>query len=308
MVSRMDVKTKPLFYRTALIICYLFCFLQVSPALSATEKQNVLHPQGLLWKIQKAGHADSYLFGTIHIGDNRVIELLDIVQKPLKASDVFAMEVVLDENAQAVIAQAGLFENGELLQDYVDDLQLDRINRIMYQYYGVTPASVNKMKPWVVMATISSPPPESNKTVLDIQLQSLAEEAQRSVIGLETIEEQVDVLSGMVLSEQLWLLNKAVNDFEETTNLWESMIVKYLRGDLQALMQEQDAMMDDSTTIDDRFIERLLDQRNVKMAQRLVVIMQNKTVFAAIGALHLPGEKGVLHLLEKAGYQVSPIF
>ena len=303
-----DVKTKPLFYRTALIICYLFCLLYAQTAFSDPEKASVLHPQGLLWKIQKEGQADSYLFGTIHIGDSRVIDLLDSVQKPLKSSDVFAMEVVLNETAQQAVSKASLFSAGELLQDYVDVLQLDRINQIMHQYYGVSPVIVNKMKPWVVMVTISSPPPESNKTVLDIQLQNMAIELKRPVVGLETIEEQIEVLSGMNLSEQLWMLNKAVNDFEQTTGLWEKMIENYLHGDLQALMQEQDELMDDSTTIDDRFMEKLVDQRNIKMASRLIAIMKNKTVFAAIGALHLPGEKGVLHLLEKAGYQVSPVY
>lgn len=304
----MDVKTKPLFYRTAQIICYLFCFLQVSTVFAVNEKQDVLHPQGLLWKIQKEGKADSYLFGTIHIGDSRVIKLLDVVQKSLKDADIFAMEVVLDDSAMQTISNASFFSSEELLQDYIDDLLLDRINTIMKQYYGVNAEVVNKMKPWAVMATISSPPPESNKTVLDVELQNLAIEFKHQVHGLETIEEQVSVLSSMTLTEQLWMLNKAVNDFEQTTGLWEVMIGNYLRGDLQALMQEQAAMMDDSSTIDDRFMEKLLDHRNIKMAQRLIVIMQKQTVFAAIGALHLPGEKGVLHLLEEAGYQVESVF
>lgn len=304
----MDVKTKQLFYRTAQIICYLFCFLQTAPSYAATEQHNVLHPQGLLWKIQKSGQADSYLFGTIHIADRRVIELLDIVQKPLKASETFAMEVVLDKNALTTFSQAGLFTGGELLEDYIDEVQLDRINQIMFQYYGVIPVIVNKMKPWLVMATISSPPPENNKTVLDVELQNLAIDFEQPVVGLETIDEQLEVLAGMKLTEQLWLLNKTVDDFEQSMGLWESMINNYLRGDLQALMQEQNVLMDENSTIDDRFLENLLDKRNIKMAKRIVAIMQNKTVFAAIGALHLPGEKGVLHLLEKAGYQVSPIY
>lgn len=304
----MDVKTKALFYRTAQIICYLFCLLTAQNVFSATERREVLNPQGLLWKIQKQGQADSYLFGTIHVGDSRVIKLLDNVQPLLKSSDVFAMEVILDESAQLEISRASFFASGELLQDYIDDILLDRINIIMYQYYGIGAETVNRMRPWAVMATISSPPPESNKTVLDIELQNLAIETEHPVIGLETIEEQVEALSGMGLSEQLWMLNKAVQDFEKTTGLWEIMIENYLRRDLQALVLEQESMMDDSNSIDDRFMEKLLDQRNVKMAKRLVTIMQEKSVFAAIGALHLPGEKGVLHLLEQSGYQVSPVY
>lgn len=304
----MNNNQKNVFYRTARIICCLFCFLLVQSAVASPEKINVLHPQGLLWKVTKQGQADSYLFGTIHISDSRVQKLISVVQKALKASELFAMEVVLDTNAQETITNASFFGADELLQDYVDDIALDSINRIMQQYYGIPAAVVNRMKPWAVMATISSPPPESNKTVLDIELQNLAIEYAHPVVGLETIGEQVEALSGMEMSDQLWMLNKALNDFEQTTNMWEQLIKNYINRDLEALVKEQNELMDDSTDIDDRFMEKLVDKRNIKMAERMMAIMKNKSVFVAIGALHLPGKKGVLHLLEKAGYQVKAIY
>jgi len=304
----MDVKTKSLFYNIAQKIGCLFFLLSFSLSVLAEQHAAVLHPQGLLWKIKKDDSADSYLFGTMHISDSRVIKLLSVLQPALKESDVFAMEVVLDDAAQIAISNASLFADDELLQDYIDDLQLSRINSIMYQYYGVDPNEVNKMKPWAVMATLSSPPPQNNKTVLDLEIRNLAREFGHKVVGLETIEEQIDALSGMPMSDQLWLLNKSINDFESSIRLWETMIENYLQRDLQALMLEQEALMDDTTEIDDRFMEKLVDQRNIKMTERLIALIQNGSVFAAIGALHLPGEKGVLHLLEKAGYQVSPVY
>jgi len=304
----MDVKTKSLFYNTARKIGCLFFLLSFSISVFAEQQTTVLHPKGLLWKIQKTGRADSYLFGTMHISDSRVIKLLSVLQQALKDSDVFAMEVVLDDVAQKAISKASLFADNELLQDYIDDLQLSRINRIMYQYYGVDPEDVNRMKPWAVMATLSSPPPQSNKNVLDLEIRNLAREFGHNVVGLETIEEQIDALSGMSMADQLWLLNKSLNDFETSMTLWETMIESYLQRDLQALMKEQEALMDDTSQIDDRFMEKLVDQRNIKMAERLIVLMQKNSVFAAVGALHLPGEKGVLHLLERAGYQVVPVY
>jgi len=304
----MDVIQRKVFYSTVRIICGLFCLLSLQALNAEPAASKVLHPQGLLWKLQKTGQPDSYLFGTIHMSDDRVLRLVDVVDDSIINSDVFAMEVLLDKAGQQSLAQSTFFSSGELLQDYIDDVMLDQINIIMFQYYGIRPAVVNQMKPWAVMATISSPPPESNKTVLDIELQNLAAEHQRTVIGLETVEEQMQVLAGMKLSDQLWLLTKTVEDFHETMPMWERLVESYLRRDLQALMKEQESMMDDSSTIDDRFMEKLLDKRNVVMAERMMSIMKNNSLFAAIGALHLPGKKGVLHLLEKAGYQVSPVY
>lgn len=304
----MDVIQKKVFYSTARIICCLFCLLfnqQLNAAPVATE---VLHPQGLLWKLHKEGQPDSYLFGTIHMSDERVLRLVDVVDDAISSSEVFAMEVLLDKAGQQSLTQATFFSGDELLQDYIDDVMLDKINIIMTQYYGIRPAVVNQMKPWAVMATISSPPPESNKTVLDVELQNLATEHKLTVIGLETVEEQIQVLGGMGLSDQIWLLAKAVEDFNDNIPMWERMVDSYLQRDLQALVKQQELMMDDSTTIDDRFIEKLLDKRNQVMADRMISIMKKNSLFAAIGALHLPGEKGVLHLLEQAGYRVSPIY
>jgi len=304
----MDVIQRKVFYSTARIICCLFCLLFLQPLNAETDDETVLHPQGLLWKLQKAGHEDSYLFGTIHMSDERVLELVDVVNDAIVSSEVFAMEVLLDKAGQQSLSQSTFFTDGELLEDYIDDVMLDQINIIMTQYYGIRPAVVNLMKPWAVMATISSPPPESNKTVLDVELQNLATEHQRTVIGLETVEEQIQVLSGMALTEQLWMLKKTVEDFNDSMPMWERLVDSYLRRDLQALFNEQESMMDDSTTIDDRFMEKLLDHRNVVMAKRMISIMEKNTLFAAIGALHLPGKKGVLHLLEQAGYQVTPVY
>jgi len=304
----MDIRQKNVFYRTAGFICCLFCFLLLQSALAEQTPVNLKHPQGLLWKLQKKGQPDSFLFGTIHLADNRVLALLDKVQPSLRQTDVFAMEIVLDADGQQTLTEATFFQGDKLLQDYLDDLTLDRIYILMHQYYGISTTTVNRMRPWAVMATISSPPPESNKTVLDVELENIAREYNKPVLGLETVEEQIDVLSGMKLSEQLWMLSKAVEDFQKSMPMWERLVNGYLQRDLQSLMDEQLAMMDPNSKIDDRFMDKLLDQRNKKMATRMIEIMQQQSLFAAVGALHLPGENGILQLLERAGYRVQAVY
>lgn len=304
----MDIRERSVFYSTVRLICCLLTLLLVYPLQAETEAGLLKHPQGLLWKLHKNGQPDSYLFGTIHLADNRVLALLDEVQNALEQSDVFAMEVILDTAGQKRLTEATFFARGELLQDYIDDVMLDRINIIMHQYYGIPATTVNRMRPWAVMATISSPPPESNKAVLDVELELIAREQGKQVIALETIDEQIDVLSGMKLSEQLWILGKAVDDFKDSIPMWERLINSYLERNLTALVKEQLSLEDPDSTIDNLFMEKLLDQRNIKMAKRMDKVMKTRSLFAAIGALHLPGQKGVLQLLEKAGYQVEQVF
>ncbi|TNF37962.1 MAG: hypothetical protein EP315_01845, partial [Gammaproteobacteria bacterium] len=70
---------------------------------------------------------------------------------------------------------------------------------------------------------------------------------------------------------------------------------------------QQQNMYDDSE-IDDRLMVEMLDKRNLRMVERMQSCLQQGRAFIAVGALHLPGVQGVLHLLEQQGYSVSPVY
>jgi hypothetical protein len=56
------------------------------------------------------------------------------------------------------------------------------------------------------------------------------------------------------------------------------------------------------------FTERLLDARNERMAERMQPRLAEGGAFVAVGALHLPGEGGILKLLEGQGYQLTRLY
>ncbi len=55
-------------------------------------------------------------------------------------------------------------------------------------------------------------------------------------------------------------------------------------------------------------MKRLLTDRNYIMADRMQSILQKGNAFIAIGAMHLPGEEGVLSLLNKQGYKIHSVY
>ena len=55
------------------------------------------------------------------------------------------------------------------------------------------------------------------------------------------------------------------------------------------------------------FEEEFLTKRNVRMVERLIPLVKKEPTFIAVGALHLPGEDGILALLEKEGYTIKPV-
>ena len=139
-------------------------------------------------------------------------------------------------------------------------------------------------------------------------LQSRASAAGTPVHGLETIEEQVGVFAGLPEADQVALLDAALALNAEVDRLYEDMKRAYLAGDLDALQQiaeEQQATSDPA--LEARLEDRLIGSRNRRMAERLTVHLTRGGAFVAVGALHLSGDAGVLHLLEQQGYRVERV-
>jgi uncharacterized protein len=57
----------------------------------------------------------------------------------------------------------------------------------------------------------------------------------------------------------------------------------------------------------DKYDDLLLKNRNKNWVKQLKQIMENKSVFVAVGAGHLVGNDGLISLLKKAGYNVVPL-
>ncbi len=77
----------------------------------------------------------------------------------------------------------------------------------------------------------------------------------------------------------------------------------YFRQDVEGLLRLTED--DDS---DPRFMEALLDKRNAAWIEKLPDIMNQGSSFIAVGALHLPGEKGVVEGLRRLGYTIEPVW
>ncbi len=271
-------------------------------------KQGILHPQGLLWKIEKPAQSASYLFATMHVSDPRVVKLPPPVEQVFSDSRQFVMEMLLTFEAVGLVSRASFFSDGRTLDSVMQAADYRRLLAVLQNRLQIGESAVRHLKPWAVFSLLMMPVEEGTAAALDMQLYRRAIQAQKPVAGLETAQEQVDVFDQMSIADQLWLLNQAVDDIEQTDAQFPEMLEAYLRGDLAALMLMQQQMMSAESDIDDRLLYRLLTERNQRMAQRMQPYLQQGDAFIAIGALHLPGRGGVLHLLEQQGYSVTSVY
>jgi uncharacterized protein YbaP (TraB family) len=267
------------------------------------EYSVVNHRHGLLWRVTSASGAVSHLFGTIHLGDAEVINLPAPVSAALQSSETYVMEVVLDPRAVLAFSQQMFFVDGRQLTDLLQDELYDRTAQLLAGY-GIAEETARLIKPWAAYLTLSFPPGYGD-IPMDVVLMNRAYDQHKAVRGLESIEEQTEIFQKLNDDEQVSLLVDLVCNYEVIQGEVGSLKQAYLQRDLQRLVHLSEKFTMGSEELYSRLLRLLLTDRNHRMASRMQPILEAGGAFIAVGALHLPGDEGILSLLEDHGYRIE---
>lgn len=281
-----------------------FLLLLMAQTLFAAESQ-----KGLLWQINKPGLTPSYVFGTIHSEDARVTKLPPIVRTRFEKASSASFEIMMDIPTMLKAASAMFFVGEESLDKVIDKALYTQIVNALRQYQ-MPAIMVKRLKPWAVVVTLSTPPNETGD-FLDFMLYKKAQQLQIPTYGLEKVEEQLAVFDDFSLADQVSLLKDTLKNLEKMPALFDKMHKLYLERDLTTLLKfsiEEMKSDSDNLPLIDTFYKKVVDDRNIRMVKRMEKRLQEGNAFIAIGALHLPGKKGMLKLLQDRGYSVSAIY
>ncbi len=219
------------------------------------------------------------------------------------------MEVVLDTPAFAALARSMILPPGHTLRGMLGPELFDAVTPLMGER-GVPPHSLLRLKPWAVYAILNSPRQKAGQ-VLDMVLYRRARQQGKSTCGLETVEEQVAIFSTAAVEEQRLLLRDTVIRYTQLSALSARLIARYLARDLAGLVgaSEESGPTDAAVKrVFDEFVRRGLDQRNLRLLDRMDAALREGGTFIAVGALHLPGEQGLLRLLHQQGYTLEAMY
>jgi uncharacterized protein YbaP (TraB family) len=273
---------------------------------SAVSEPASRYGKGLLWKIEAPGVTVSHLFGTIHSDDPRVTALPQAVTRSLDASSRFVMEAIMDGESLLRMAEVMFFNDERTLEQVIGQkLYTESVQALNAR--GIPTLGLEKQKPWAVMMALSMPPPKTGE-FLDLVLQARATQQSKPVSGLESIAEQLAVFDGLPLPQQIALLEDTVRMQADLDKEFEALHKAYLARDLAAIMAISEKHKPGDERLYNEVMDRLLDQRNRRMAERMAPLLRQGGAFIAVGAAHLPGETGLLRLLEKAGYRVTVVY
>jgi uncharacterized protein len=274
-----------------------------------------------LWKIEKAGLKPSYLFGTMHMTDPRVIDLTPEAKAAYDGADTVVIESteILDPQvaAKAMLARPDLimFTDATTLTSLLSKQEAEKLNTGLTAR-GIPLATVNKMRPWMIATMIALPACEMKRKqggapFLDMKLAQDAKAAGKEIDGLETITEQLDAMNAVPLAMHVKSLVEVVALGDKMDDVMETMIALYADGRpglimpfMKSLSAQDLSSMNDEAYGD--LEEIMITARNKVMVARGEKILAKGNAFIAVGALHLPGEKGLVELLRKGGYTLTP--
>lgn len=263
--------------------------------------------QALLWRVENQQGASSYLFGTIHSEDPRVLDLPAQVEQALKGADTLVLEMELTPEAQAEMAKAIMLPAAQKLSDFVPaDLYRESVSAMAER--GYPKELTEKLRPWAVLLTLSMPQPKTGQ-FLDKVLYDRAKAEGKAVKGLETVDEQVSVFRELSLEDQQALLRQALKEYPKLPQMMERLTNAWLQRDMDSIVSlNQESMQGLPEQLQEQFQRSVIHERNVRMMERARPLLEQGHVFIAVGALHLVGDDGLVALLREQGMTLTPLY
>lgn len=261
---------------------------------------------GLLWRVEKDGLPPSYVFGTMHVEDPRVVALAEPVREAFEGAKIFVMETVLDETSLADIRRR-MFYPDRRLEGVIGPILYQRVVTALADR-GLPEQAAERMKPWAALSLLSTPD-DGTGMFLDRRLQLGAEDMGKAVHGLETVPEQLGAFEKIPEAQQIALLESTLDGLAELDAWLEKATLAYLARDLSRIAnlyaESMSEVVDEAQRSFDRYI---VTERNHRMVARMKTWLAAGDAFVAVGVLHLPGDDGILRLLRRQGYTVTAVY
>ena len=293
---------------------------------------------GMLWEISGNGLSHkSYLFGTMH-GDGHNYKLEEIFTAFSQLREVLGnvsciyLEQSKDFNDSAVVADCvasasvfvkadeaneynalplgesyrGLFDSKEKFR-LVDNFFSEKLRRSSYTQF--------KPAYWVERLRLNRMKGSAKAVSVDDCLYHYALQKNIKVSGLETYEESARALVEATrdsaeylksLKDQAADLYDAIVQMEKVAQMEKvsastSSKELYLSGDLEKLYSKNLSFIPNEV-----YEQKMGAERNNRWLRKIEDILKDRTCLIAVGAMHLPGDKGLIALLRDKGYDVQP--
>ena len=266
----------------------------------------------LLWKIEGQGITEpSYLYGTIHLIDSDAFYLPNGTLAAIDNTKKMVFEIDMNEmsdmsNMMSIMNKA-FMNDGKTLKDLVSEEDYKMVDA-HFAKIGMPLMMLERMKPMFLTVFASGdmdPSGLQNGSMksYEMEFMDIAKSSNMPMAGLETIEFQMSVFDSIPYQAQADMLIETIKAGDSGSDQMKEMVEMYKSQNINAMI----AMITDEGEQLSEYEDVLLSKRNTAWISGMKTMMSEMPTFFAVGAGHLAGKKGVINLLKKEGYKLTPV-
>ena len=301
------------------VFLVLILILSLFAACTGTTGAKI-HP--MLFRVTGPEGQAGWLFGTIHVGDDRIDTAVEKLKPYLDESDALAVEFDIVAYEQDFAAQMQgmnhfLLTDGTKITDHMPAetyekaaalLKEAKVNPSLMQAYNLA-----MWAQLVEQAAIMTKTDFDMESGVDRTLIHYCYDKQIEVRDVESAELQYSLLAGFSDELNLLMLESTLDSLDNYQFSMNLLYNAWLRGNastLEGLLsgESDEALSEEEAAMMDEYYDLMLTQRNLGMRDKAVEWLEaGDEVFFAVGAAHLLGEDGLVSLLRAAGYTVEQV-
>jgi uncharacterized protein YbaP (TraB family) len=261
-----------------------------------------LTAEPLYWSVTK-GSLNYTIMGSVHIGDKSMYPLPDKVFEKLKTSQALIVETDISQSSGIKYPPTKLLSMDVLSKQQKDEL-LGIANLL-----ELNGNELLNTPPWAAALAIQLKQIEylgySSADGVDARLAYKAASWKVPVVGLESLQFQIDLLTGQKQAGKEMLVS-AIEEFDHSEGSTHCLIDSWKAGDINKL--DEFAGL---TEMSPEFEAAFLTDRNLDWAEKLSnpdwLPDDKGNYFVVVGTLHLIGDQSVLKLMKEKGFKVSQL-
>ncbi len=256
----------------------------------------------LLWQItsSETNIPKSFLFGTMHVRDQVAFSHMSNAILSLQTCSEFKSEIDLDKAKESFTIDHYLMKDHKTLNQILGESKFQKLRSILLKAFQIDIQHMDRITPLIIINKVTeSLLSDDNAYSADSFLWHQAQELNIQCSGLESIEEQTEILAKLDLDTQIKMLKemgKNVSKFRANVN---GLCELYAQQKVTQLHKRSSKGLG-------QFRHILINDRNQIMADRIFDNIKN-ACFYAVGAAHLAGDKGVIAFLKRKGLKLKPL-
>lgn len=261
-----------------------------------------------LWRVT-SDEGSLHLMGSVHLLTEDAYPLAPTMQAAIDQAERVAFEIDLD-SMQAMaptMIRVGMYQSDSTLQQAVSDSTYALLQGAV-DTLQIPMAQMNRMRPWFASLTLTSVMLQRGgyqaSLGLDMHVYQKAQERELEVLGLETFQEQLEILASASSGDPDAYLRYTLENLDESMDQIDRIMAAWKSGDVEAVASVMNEGMDEFP----QMREQLLIQRNRNWIPEIEALMSGpENTLVVVGAGHLVGEGSVVEMLREKGYTVTQL-